>query len=184
MTRNLEVRNKTQVARYHRKAKLATRPPRPRLRKRLRPVRRKTTVINAIPGTYGSITKLAQILHCTTGTLVHQLNQPGWELVKEAIQEEALRAKEQSLVNIYDIASNAANPVVRLKANCWIVEKTIPGYAPTTKMKVEGDPDYPIRHEHLHVVAHRDVLDCPIEERKRVLAEMEAREVEEAVDES
>ena len=156
----------------------ASQPPMPRLRRRTRPYRRKTSVLAAIPGTYGIWSELAHRLGCSLNAVQQSLYQEGWEGVLEAFQQERLRLGDQCLLNLIRLAKYSLNEPVRYQANCRLAEYVLPGFKPSSRVVVEGG-DKPIQHQHQVLVFDvAQVLQLSAKDRLTVLEAAEARQRE------
>ena len=171
----------TFVARNYKRFQLAAAPPKPKLRKRVRPFKRKNSVLAAIEGCYGFWTTLAERMGVTTYTMQRVLHQPGWESVLEAFQEEKLKLGEVCGKNIISLALNSTSHEVQFKASAYLAERRIPDFHPVSKVVVEGGAN-PIQHQHQHqhqhVVFQADIMDCGVEERMKALEVGEVKEME------
>lgn len=124
-----------------------------RPRKRVRPHRRKTTVLRLIKGTRGFWTELARRCECSLPTIQKMLHQPGWELVLEAFREEKIISRDRVTAQLYNLALHSGADQIRLQASQFIVERTNPDFQKQSKVTLEGG-DKPIQHEHKHAVIH------------------------------
>ena len=162
----------------HAKRALAPSPPKtPKPRRRKRPHRLKRPVLLAIPGCRGIWSVLANRLDCSIGAIQKSLSQPGWELVREAFEQEKLRALGQCVQNVFAIADYGLEVGARLSANKFILEKMHPDFKPESKLVVEGG-DKPINVQHVVFQIPAEVMERPVEDRMEILKRVEAQEVE------
>ena len=165
--------------RAHMALKKSQRPPRPSLRKRQRPHRRKAVVLAAIPGTKGIWAMLAKKLDCSTNSIQRSLSQEGWEHVLEAFEQERVSALGGCVNNVFKIAAASLDVGAMLRANTFILEKLHPDFAPTSKLVVEGGKN-PIQHNHRAVVIEipAEAMGLPVEDRMKILEAVESKEKE------
>lgn len=172
-----DTRAQTLVAR-RRKRKLVAAVPKPKLRKPNKPYRRKNIVRAAIPGTRGIWSELARKLDTTLSRVQSALDQEGWEDVREAFEQEKLKALDRCVRNIHDIADNSPSDDTRRLANQFILQNQHPDYHPESKVVVEGGK--PIQHQHKHIVFQipAEIMTKSVEDRLAVLEAVEVQEKE------
>ncbi len=154
---------------------VGTEPPKPVLRKRTRPHRRKTTVLNAIPGTKGILTNLAANLGCTPGAIETSLNLPGWENVLQTFKEEKAKALGKCVDGLFNQAFYSPDENIRLKARTWLLEKLDIGFQ--NSIKVEGGKN-PLKIQHVVLQIPAEVLNQPIDVKAKVLDMLKEKEAE------
>jgi hypothetical protein len=119
-----------------------------RTRRRSRPHRQRSLVLKAIPGTRGLWTVLAEKLGCSVGAIQTSMRQEGWEFVREAFEEEQLRAMDTNIMNVYRLANSSPDPGVRLRASTFILEKMDKRFQKSKKVEISGN----VNHKHAHAV--------------------------------
>lgn len=152
--------------------------PKPRkLRKPLRPFKRKDSVLKQIPGCKGIWSELAARLGCAVSTVQRALTLPGWECVREAFDQEKVAALDTCIMNVYQIADYSTDTPSALNANKFLLEKLHPKFHPTAKIIHEGG-DKPIQHQHVTFQIPADILNRSVEDRMEVLNMIELKEKE------
>src|SRR3990167_1931555 len=80
-----------------------------RARARIRLHHRKDSVLHAIEGSCGLWGELARRLGITLVTAHRVLHQEGWESVKQAFEEEKLKALDQVVKRVFSVATSSTN---------------------------------------------------------------------------
>ena len=150
-----------------------------KLRKRKRPIQKKTSVMRQIPGCMGIWSLLAARLKTTLNTLRRTLEQEGWEHVLEAFKEEKALTNDRNVLNIQCLADYSPDPNIRYKAGTYMLDKLHPDFHPKSTVVHEGG-DNPIQHQHKLVIFdyNAEILKRPVEERLEALELAEAKEKE------
>lgn len=164
------------VARATKVVSRYTEPPRPQLRRRLRPFKRKSTVLANIPGTKGIWSELATKLNCGVLSIQRSLRQPGWEFVLEAFEQERIRALDQCIQNVFSIANYSIDDRTRFQANSFILEKLHPEFQPTSRVKVEGEINQNHKHAHIVINIPPEMMTLPVQERLALLDLIDQKE--------
>ena len=146
----------------------------PKTRKRVHPAYRKTTVLKHIPGCRGLWSELARRLNCSINTVQRAMSQEGWEWVREAFEEEKLRAKEMCAKSMYDLAQYAESSQVRFSATSFILDRTHPDFQKNSKVTVEGGSK-PIRSIVLSITPEM-IQNLPVDESLKLLEQLEEDE--------
>lgn len=165
-------------ARRQKRFMFLSRTPMPKLRKRTRPFRLKSSVLAAIRGCYGMMWLLAEKMECATNTMYTQLHRPGWEFVLEAFQEEKWRAKGIPVRQLLFLAENAVSEAVREQASKDADTILNPQHRQSShKVTVEGG-ERPIRVQHAVFNVVEYLKRYPVETRMLALEQWEQKEKE------
>jgi len=132
-------------------------------------------MLDAIKGSLGLLTIVAERLRCHTDTVTAALDRPGWELVKESFKDERKIALGKLEKRLFNIAEFGLDLSAASAAAQFLLKNLHPAFHPKKILSIEGG-DTPIKHIVLSVPA--DAVSLPINDRLALLKLADAKEAE------